>query len=154
MTIHTTPTATDRLRYLSHEVNQVLEAAQDVIAGNCYEQHRPAEQHAADLDHVLELLDACRETITEMVSAVTVDRADRNRYSDGRPVQTRIDLETGCYFGHNWHPDLGHPSSQPRQICTVRLRDGSRKRVLIVAPGVLDAVPDAAPLRIVRAGEQ
>ncbi|PBA30570.1 hypothetical protein CKJ65_16450 [Mycobacterium intracellulare] len=151
MTTRTVPSATDHLRYLSHEVNQALEAAQDIIAGNCYEQHRPADQHAADLDHVLKLLDACRDTITEAVAAVTADQADRDRYSDGRPVQTRIELETGCYYCHDWHPDPEHPSSQPQDIGTVTLRDGSRKRVLIAAPGVLDAVPTTPHLRVIRA---
>jgi hypothetical protein len=151
MTTATTPTPADHLRYVFAEVNSLLEGAADMLAGNCYEQHRPAEQHAADLDHVLDLLDSCRTTIFNAVSAVTADRDDVRRYSDGRPVSTTVELELGCHFTYDWHPDPSHPLNQPREICTTELRDGRKKRILIVAPGVLDTAD--AGLRLVPGGE-
>ncbi|TXI56487.1 hypothetical protein [Mycolicibacter arupensis] len=141
------PTATDQIRYVFAEVNSLLGSAADVIAGGCYEQQRPAGQHTADLDHVLELLDACRKTIFEAVQAVTTDRDDMERYDDGRSVSTTVELEPGCYFTYDWHPDPTNRLNQPRELCTTELRNGRRKRILVVTPGVLDTAD--ASLRLI-----
>jgi hypothetical protein len=61
------------------------------------------------------------------------------RYDDGRPVISATPLGGGCYV-HVWHPDRTHPMNNPSALDVITTPDGSRKRVLVVAEGFLDAV--------------
>jgi hypothetical protein len=60
-----------------------------------------------------------------------------NTYSDGRPVATTIRWDGG-WVTHVWHPDPQHPSSQPGQVFDLEEESGSRRRLIITAPGILD----------------
>lgn len=146
MTDHTTLSA-DYLRYVFSEVTPLLEAVSDHICG--FEPHAPAEHYEAHVDHVLELLDSCRQTIWEAVNAVVAGRGGVHHYADGRPVSTSIELEPGMTFVHDWHPDPGHAINQPHEIVTTDLSDGRSKRIIVVAPGVLDAIESGPRLRLV-----
>jgi hypothetical protein len=60
-----------------------------------------------------------------------------NTYSDGRPVATTIRWDGG-WVTHVWHPDPSHPSNQPGQVFDLEEESGSRRRLIITAPGILD----------------
>jgi hypothetical protein len=60
-----------------------------------------------------------------------------NTYSDGRPVATTIRWDGG-WVTHVWHPDPQHPSNQPGQVFDLEEESGSRRRLIITAPGILD----------------
>ena len=139
---------TDYLKYTQAEALPLLEAASDLLCG--LEQHHAADDHEAQIENVLSLLDTVRAKIAESAAAFCSDGDDMNRYADGRPVTTRIDLETGAYFVYAWHPQPGHRDDRPRELGTVEQRDGTRKRVFIAGPGILDAVTTTSPLRVVK----
>jgi hypothetical protein len=80
-----------------------------------------------------ELLDATGRFCPEGVNS----EAWLGRYSDGRRVVSAMPMGGGCYV-HAWHPD---PSvNRPCELDVVTTPDGSRKRVIVVAEGFLDAV--------------
>lgn len=63
------------------------------------------------------------------------------RYADGRPVISAMPLDGGPgLFVHVWHPDPTHPMNNPGALDVVTTRDGSRKQVIVTAPGYIDAV--------------
>ncbi|MBF6350333.1 hypothetical protein IU448_15100 [Nocardia flavorosea] len=50
-------------------------------------------------------LDALGQLVTDMDSLLGSVALDWDRYSDGRPVTTRVDIEFGHRYEHLWHPD-------------------------------------------------
>jgi hypothetical protein len=60
-----------------------------------------------------------------------------NTYSDGHPVATTIRWDGG-WVTHVWHPDPLHPSNRPGQVFDLEEELGSRRRLIITAPGILD----------------
>jgi hypothetical protein len=64
------------------------------------------------------------------------------RYADGRAVTSRLGFCDGTQYVHQWHPDPAHPLNRPHEIATVTTRNGTRKRVIVTAPGHLDAVSE------------
>jgi hypothetical protein len=60
-----------------------------------------------------------------------------NTYCDGRPVATTIRW-AGGWVTHVWHPDPQHPSDRPGQVFDLEEESGSRRRLIITAPGILD----------------
>jgi hypothetical protein len=65
-------------------------------------------------------------------------------YSDGRPVETVLDIENGNIYHHTWHPDLAHRVNQPQEHGPHVTTSGARKTIIVTAPGILD-VSDARP---------
>jgi hypothetical protein len=67
------------------------------------------------------------------------------RYSDGRRVVTGLTVGNGCY-AYTWHPDRAHPANAPSERGFITTPDGTSKRVVVSAPGFLDAVtlPESA----------
>ena len=67
------------------------------------------------------------------------------RYDDGRPVISAMPLgeRTGLYV-HVWHPDRTHPMNNPGELEVVTTPDGNRKRIIVAAPGCIDAVTEAS----------
>jgi hypothetical protein len=66
-------------------------------------------------------------------------------YADGRSVVGRLSLGDGRQYVHPWHPDS--VQNQPQEVCTVRMRDGTKKAVIVAAPGILDSVTVTRPER-------
>jgi hypothetical protein len=65
------------------------------------------------------------------------------RYSDGRPVISAMPMEAGLYV-HTWHPDPAHPMNNRCELDVITTPDGTTKRIIVSAPGVIDAVLVAA----------
>ena len=75
---------------------------------------------------------------------------EMDRYVDGREVTGRIALdEHGTHHRHVWGPDCSHPFNRQHDVSTITTHTGVRKRVIVSAPGFLDAVDG---LRIFRVG--
>lgn len=69
-----------------------------------------------------------------------------DRYDDGRDVTSSIALEDGLHYSRVWHPRPEHQINLPcNNLGTVALRDGTLKRVIVSAPGILDAVTVSEP---------
>jgi hypothetical protein len=62
-----------------------------------------------------------------------------NEYTDGRPVSTHLNFLEGSQWVHLWHPVPENPHNRPREVGTLTTRNGTRKRIVIAAPGHLDA---------------
>ena len=63
------------------------------------------------------------------------------RYSDGHPVISAMPLDDGPgLYVHTWHPDRTHPMNNPGELEVITTPDGTRKRILVTAPGCIDAV--------------
>jgi len=71
--------------------------------------------------------------VTDLITGDAV-----NTYFDGRPVATTIRRDGG-WVTHVWHPDPQHPPNQPGQVFDLEEELGSRRRLIITAPGILDA---------------
>ena len=65
------------------------------------------------------------------------------RYDDGRPVMSAMPMG-GCY-AHAWHPDRTHPMNNRCELDVVTTPDGVRGRIIVSAPGHLDAVKPTEP---------
>jgi hypothetical protein len=63
-----------------------------------------------------------------------------NEYTDGRPVSTHVNFCEGSQWVHLWHPVPGNPHNLPREVGTLTTRNGTRKQIVISAPGHLDSV--------------
>jgi hypothetical protein len=61
------------------------------------------------------------------------------RYDDGRPVISAMPMEAGLYV-HVWHPDPAHPMNNRCELDVITTADGGRKRMVVSAPGCIDAV--------------
>lgn len=49
-------------------------------------------------------------------------------------------LGEGTQYGYPWHPDPASPANKPHEIATVTTRNGTRKRIVVSAPGHVDSV--------------
>ena len=63
---------------------------------------------------------------------------DMEHYGNGRPVMGRLQMCDGSHYLQPWHPDPAQNSS--REILTVTTTNGTRKRIIVPAPGHLDSV--------------
>jgi len=90
-----------------------------------------------DLDTACARLEQVREMLRGVVALYCADQ-DMERYATGRPVMGRLRICDGSQYLQPWHPDPAHDS--PREIRTVTTRNGTRKRILVSAPGHLESV--------------
>jgi hypothetical protein len=67
---------------------------------------------------------------------------DMEHYADGRAVTSHLRFCDGTQYLHQWHPDPAHPLNRPHEIASVTTRNGTRERIHVSAPGILDAVSD------------
>lgn len=88
--------ADDALKYVAAILNERIEWTTDGIGGS-----------GCDHSHDIEL-DALLDINTD-VRGLAARFGDLNRYSDGRMVKTRKEIDQGLYTVHVWHPD---PSSE------------------------------------------
>jgi hypothetical protein len=80
-----------------------------------------------------------------VVASVYADN-DMEHYGDGRPVMGRLRSCDDSQLLHPWHPD---PAQEfPREIRTVNTRYGTRKRVIVAAPSILDCGVQVSRLRV------
>lgn len=92
--------ADDVLKYVSAQLTSITQWVGDAIAGSpCGEDH----------ELPLDMLDS---TVAD-IRKLAVHYGRPNRYSDGRAVVTRVEIDKGHYTEHIWHPDVSaeQPSS-------------------------------------------
>jgi hypothetical protein len=65
---------------------------------------------------------------------------DMNRFTDGRPVTSTVNFCEGSQWVHLWHPQPEHQWNRPREVGTLTTRNGTRKQIVVSAPGHLDSV--------------
>jgi hypothetical protein len=95
-----------------------------------------AEAALARLDHLrAELTDAAGRFCPDGQSA----EAFMTRYGDARAVMSAMPMAGVCY-AHAWHPDHTHPMNNPCDLDVITTPNGNRKRIIVTAPGFLDAV--------------
>jgi hypothetical protein len=92
-----------------------------------------------DLESACARLEQVREVLRGVVALFYADN-DMAHFADGRPVMGRLRMCDGSQYLNPWHP---YPfQDAPREIRTVTTRNGTRKRVIVSAPGHLDAVSE------------
>jgi hypothetical protein len=65
--------------------------------------------------------------------------SEMHRYTDGRPVTSHIRFGEGSEYTQIWHPIASAAWNQPREVATLTTRGGTKKQIVIPAPGHLDA---------------
>jgi len=90
-----------------------------------------------DLDMASARLEQIREMLRGVVALYCADQ-DMEHYASGRQVMGRLQICGDSEYLHPWHPFPGQDS--PREIRTVTTRNGTRKRIIVSAPGHLDSV--------------
>lgn len=151
MTINTTtPNAADHLKYVAAEALPLLDYAIDQLMQTTVDD--PDIETA--LDGVRDILDAVKRIAVESAATFCRNGHDLDHYSDGRAIESKIELERGNEFRYRWHPQPDHRSNQPQQIAgVVTTTSGQRKQIVIAALGVLDAVDAGPGLRLVTDSE-
>jgi hypothetical protein len=134
MTDTTTMNPTDYLKYVAAETSALIESAQSPIS---------ALDHNLDDDRVeaivAQLIDA-RSCAIEAAAAFCRSGHDIEHYADGRQVRTRLEIEKGNEFEYVWHPQVDHHTNRTQELFLWTTTSGARKRILITAPGHLDAI--------------
>jgi hypothetical protein len=93
------------------------------------------------IETALARLEHVRHVLRHVVGVCCAHCAeDMEHYADGRPVTSHLRFCDGTQFVHHWHPDPAHPLNRPHEIAAVTTRNGTRKRVIVTAPGHLDAI--------------
>jgi hypothetical protein len=85
-------TAADALKYAAAILKSTADWTTDAIAGS-----------TCDVDHDTELDEIAAVVVA--IHKLASQFGDITRYSDGRPVQTRAEIQTGLVAEHIWHPD-------------------------------------------------
>ena len=67
-----------------------------------------------------------------------------DRYADGRSLTSHLRFCEGSQFVYLWHPDPAHPRNRPHDVGTLTPSNGKRKKIIVAAPGHLDAVTATA----------
>lgn len=140
---HPTPNPVDYLKYNAAEAGSILEYVTDQLSWLTVD--HPETEY--EIETLQDALANVRDMLTQ--SAATFSR-DMNTYSDGRRVESVLELEKGSYFRYRWHPEPTHQDNRPRTIvdrhdCT----SGERRSVIIAADQVLDAVDYTPRLQLV-----
>ncbi|WP_280505797.1 hypothetical protein [Nocardia farcinica] len=86
-------TSLDALKYMAYRVTDTVSWTLDSLSGRgiCSDEH---DELAA--------IDAMRDEVKEVLGPLV---EQWGRYSDGREVRTRVEIERGHIFDHLWHPD-------------------------------------------------
>jgi hypothetical protein len=124
---------TDYLKFVAAETSGLIEGAQQAI---CSLDHPDDDRVEAILDQ----LEAVRRCAIEAAAAFCRSGHDLDHYADGRQVRTRLVIEKGNEYEHVWHPQVDHRTNRAQELFPWTTTSGARKRLLISAPGVLDAV--------------
>jgi hypothetical protein len=118
---------------------------------------------AATVDTAVDRLSAIRPTSNPAETAATVEAAichlstaywllkdlvgvqcphcshHMHMYTDGRAIAASVKFLEGSRYTHISHPDPSHQHNKPRELATLTTRNGTRKRIVLSAPGHLDA---------------
>src|SRR5271157_2320761 len=92
-----------------------------------------------DLETACARLEQVREMLRGIVALFYSDHVMAH-FADGRPVLERLQMCDGRQYLQAGHPDP--VQDQPREIRTVTTRNGIKKRIVVSAPGHLDAVSE------------
>jgi hypothetical protein len=90
-----------------------------------------------DIETACARLEQVREVLRGVVALFCADN-DMAHYADGRPVMGRLRMCDSSQYLQPWHQYAFQDTS--REIRTVTTRNGTRKRVIVTAPGILDSV--------------
>lgn len=124
----TTPTAADALKYAAAILRQRSEWTTDAI--DCAE---CAIDHDTELDAILGICDE--------ISALTEQFGDPRRYSDGRLVISRAEIQRGLTTEHVWQPNS--TQEEPRSWNSSLPSDPD-----VPSPGVYEVTTDPQTQRI------
>jgi hypothetical protein len=104
-----------------------------------------------EVDRICDMLFAVRKLLHDAIAGFCGSREDMNTYTDGRKVETFVELEFGNHFTYCWHPDPAHRDNRPRTVLDhVECTSGAKHSVIIAADQVLDVVHHHAGLRLVQ----
>jgi hypothetical protein len=95
---------------------------------------------AVGVEAAVSRLAAVQSVLGEVITAL--DGGDAGHYADGRPIASHVRFGEGTQYVYPWHPDPASPANRPREIATVTTRNGTRKRIIVSAPGHLDSVTE------------
>jgi hypothetical protein len=92
---------------------------------------------AVGIQAALSRLAAVQSVLGEAITAV--DGGDAGHFADGRSVASHVRFGEGTQYVYPWHPDPASHANRPHEIATVTTGNGTRKRVVVSAPGHLDS---------------
>jgi hypothetical protein len=127
--------ADDALKYAAALLKSLFEWTGDAIGGSI-----------CDGDHELEL-DALDDTVKEILG-LAASFGSRRRYSDGRLVESTVEIEQGLVTSHIWQPEPGVEQPQSHRG---HLLSGDPD---VPSPGIYEVTTDPATqdihVRVVR----
>ncbi|OBG76250.1 MULTISPECIES: hypothetical protein [unclassified Mycobacterium] len=137
--------ALDALKFLAAEGHGQLGAVLGRLRSVAVKQGSEAE-----LETAIDLVRQFRGLAVELASRLCADAHDFNHYSDGRQIQTSVEIEPGCRLDYRWFPDPADPANQPRTLVERHVcANGRQVSVVVSAPGILDVVgADRPPMFI------
>jgi hypothetical protein len=109
----------------------------------CQHQFRALQASGSPAADALALLGHVHTELSEAVGRFCPDGQNAEvwatRYDDGRPVISVMPIGPGVYV-HAWHPDRTHPMNSRCDLDVITIPDGTRKQMVVSAPGCIDAV--------------
>jgi hypothetical protein len=103
----------------------------------------PGGDSAVAIETAVARLEHVRHVLRHVVSTCCAHCGDdMEHYEDGRAVACHIRFGDGTQYIYAWHPTAAHQMNQPRELGTVTTRNGTKKHVIVSAPGHLDAVSE------------
>lgn len=139
------PNPIDYLKYTAAEGRRLVEYVQDRLGGLTLE--RPLYED--EVEELQTMLDELRQLLAESAATFSRDGTDLNRYSDGRQIESVLQMELGNAFAYRWHPDPRHPDNQPHTIVECECTSGARRTVLVAADQILDTIDHTPRLYLV-----
>ncbi|MGV0159892.1 hypothetical protein ACRU3B_10690 [Mycobacterium colombiense] len=140
----TTPTAGDYVKHTAAEGIDLLSYVEDRL-GWLIDDDAPI-----NADDEVEVLQDMLYSVRKMLRDTAARFGDPYTYTDGRQVETSIEMELGNYYTHRWHPQTDHPDNRARTVldrceCT----SGYKHSVLVVTDQILDTVHHGRGLHLV-----
>lgn len=135
-------TSVDALKYLARYVRRTVNWTVDCLAMK----DLFCDEHV-ELDAICQMADDLGALVGPLVEAW-------DRYSDGRPVESSVEIAPGQTFTHLWHPDpaRNQPGTVTGRVLADPGVDHGTYEVRIIPPRTLSVVlhPPRPPLSVVQ----
>jgi hypothetical protein len=118
-------------------VNATVEQVHDELGGLTRPGSPTVVVAAVDLEVAVARLEHVRHVLRGVASVFCANH-DMEHYADGRTVASHLTFDEDTQYVHCWHPIPFQ--NYPRELRTLTTRNGTRKRVIVTTPGILNSV--------------
>ncbi|NIL74420.1 hypothetical protein [Rhodococcus sp. B10] len=122
----------DALKYAAVLTHHTVDWTTDSIMGR----DGMTEDLEESTEQEFDALRSLAQSITDLSVPWVRDRDAFWRYSDGRPMETRLTTDYGSVIVHTWHPDPDHPAPKPYEV---QAQDGAIYEIAFHRPSTITA---------------